>query len=196
MELMCNYILLDAARLGEQIHAAMELNPNHASLYKGRIEENLSDLGPYLFSIPQKENFINWYAANGWGNAWGVLMESEASFEEIYKHFSKFLIVKTEAGEELYFRFYDPRVLKIFLPTCDKDQIIEFFGPVEKFIVENDSKDEAVEFSHADGVLKQRIINAEDVFGKQVNDVAKETAAAPKKKKWIIIEDEPGKKLR
>ena len=30
--------------------------------------------------------------------------------------------------EALYFRFYDPRVLESFLPTCSEEQLDEFFG--------------------------------------------------------------------
>ena len=160
-----SYILLDGARLEHQLHRARELNGAHLSLYKGSADEFLEDVGPFLFADSQETQFREWYKENGWNNAWGILVDTNATFEECCKHFRKFLLVKTEDDQELYFRFYDPRVLKIFLPTCDEKQIIEFFGPVEKFIVEGETKEEAIEFSHRNGVLQQKKINATEVFG-------------------------------
>ncbi|WP_225000344.1 DUF4123 domain-containing protein [Cesiribacter sp. SM1] len=161
-----SYILLDAARMEVRMEEAKELNPYHLSLYKGRSEEDLAAVAPYLFSVPEDEDdFLNWFMEQGWSDAWGVIVSSQASFEECYRHFRKFLIVQTELGEELYFRFYDPRVLKIFLPICDKHQIIEFFGPVDFFACEGDSRDEALVFQHIDGELTIDAIPANQLFG-------------------------------
>ncbi|HEY2399507.1 MAG TPA: S1 RNA-binding domain-containing protein, partial [Steroidobacteraceae bacterium] len=41
-----------------------------------------------------------------------------------------------EQGKRLLFRFYDPRVLRPFLPSCEAGQMREMFGPVEHFAVE------------------------------------------------------------
>ena len=93
---------------------------------------------------------------------------SEHNFEDCWKHFRKFLIVKTEDGKELYFRFYDPRVLKIFLPTCEKDQMIEFFGPIERFIVEGDNRKDALELAQRNGILQKRKMSATEVLEQMV----------------------------
>jgi hypothetical protein len=161
-----SYILLDAARMEVRMEEAKELNPYHLSLYKGRSEEDLAAVAPYFFAVPQDEDdFLDWFMEQGWSDAWGVIVSSQASFEECYKHFRKFLIVKTELGEELYFRFYDPRVMKIFLPTCDEQQIIEFFGPVDFFACEGDHREEALVFQHIDGRLTIDAIPAAQLFG-------------------------------
>jgi hypothetical protein len=57
-------------------------------------------------------------------------------FEEIRHHFRKFLMVQIENGQEVYFRFYDPRVLREFLPTPIDQELQVFFGPVEQFLIE------------------------------------------------------------
>src|SRR5215211_2202012 len=110
-----HYILLDAARMDEDMDTAQELNPHFDSLYRGGSKETLAEVAPYLFSFEKDTEFSQWYLENGWGDSWGILFSSKASFEECHKHFRKFLLVKNEKGDELYFRFYDPRVLKIFL---------------------------------------------------------------------------------
>lgn len=160
-----SYILLDAARMEVRIEEAKELNPYHQSLYKGRSEEDLAAVAPYLFPVLEGSNFLDWFIEEGWGDAWGVIVSSRVTFETCYKHFRNFLLVKTEEGEELYFRFYDPRVLRIFLPTCDKEQILEFFGPVDFFATEGENPEEAIIFQHIDGQLTVDTIPASELFG-------------------------------
>ena len=187
-----NYILLDAARLFVRIHEATAINPEHRSLYEGRSEEPLADLGPFLFTVPNDETFVNWYSSNGWGNAWGVLIETEASFDELFEHFRNFLLVKTDEDKELYFRFYDPRVLKTFLPTCRKDQLIQFFGPVDKFITEDNTKETAIEFSIKNRQLYQRKLNTSLLSGTQPI-LSAELSATTSGNGFVIIDDEMNK---
>ena len=37
-----------------------------------------------------------------------------------------------------WFRFYDPLVLRVFLPTCTPRQRQDFFGEFEGFVVEDE----------------------------------------------------------
>jgi hypothetical protein len=46
------------------------------------------------------------------------------------------LEVQTPDGPKRFFRYYDPRVLRNFLPTCDAAQLREMFGPVDRFDLE------------------------------------------------------------
>ena len=41
-------------------------------------------------------------------------------------------------GKDMYFRLYDPRVLRVFLPTCTPDELTDFFGPIGTFLIESD----------------------------------------------------------
>ena len=162
-----NHILLDAACMEDKMYEAKELNKNHSSLYKGRSEEDLADVAPYLFELGKGSDFEKWFIENGWGNSWGVLIGSDHTFQEMFSHFRKFLIVKTEneeEEEELYFRFYDPRVLRIFLPTCDEKQLREFFGPVEHFICEDEDPEYALVFSFEKNQLQTQRISKEAIF--------------------------------
>jgi hypothetical protein len=163
-----DFVLLDSARMGILIEKAWNLNPVHDSLFRGKSEENLRMVAPYIFSVEKNEAFKEWYLAEGWGHSWGVLVGADGSMKELHHHFRKFLLVKTEDRKELYFRFYDPRVLKSFLPTCDAPQILEFFGPVKYFIVEGDTKKEAVRFWQENGLLKQLTVSVDEIFSSKV----------------------------
>lgn len=154
-----NYLLFDAAKAEMNLYTAMELNGNFQSLYKGSAEEDLVGVAPYLFAIRDNTPFADWYFKEGWNQSWGTLVFANAAFEDVYKHFRKFLTIKTEDGEQLYFRFYDPRVLRIFLPTCDAQQLREFFGPVRHFLTESENPNETLEFWLEGTSLKTKTIS-------------------------------------
>ncbi len=157
-------VILDAARLEHEIEKAHELNRGGLSLYKGEPEEELSNVAPYLFSCSEKPQFINWVIDTGWGKAWGIFALSKAELIELLRHLRRFLMVKTEDGLQLYFRFYDPRVLRVFLPTCDIDQLREFFGPISKFVCEDEDPEFALIFSHDNTKLITQRIPAKEIF--------------------------------
>ena len=37
-----------------------------------------------------------------------------------------------------YFRYYDPRVLRVYLPTCNARELQTVFGPVLRYLVEDE----------------------------------------------------------
>lgn len=153
-----DYILLDAARLDGFIYQAQELNENYRCLYEGDSEAVLGAVGPWLFQLDLYSEFIDFVVEHGAGNSWGIIIRSNAEEEDLYRHLRQFLIVHKEDGKELYFRFYDPRVLREFLPTCDSEQLIEFFGPVTTYIME-DEEGQMIQFRLIEGKLQRDDLN-------------------------------------
>lgn len=148
------HMILDAARMKNALWEAKEINEMHVSLYRGRSEEVLAGFAPYLFRYSAGSSFHAWFWLNGWGKSWGVLAGTRASDADVYKHFRRFLLVNSEEGEQLYFRFYDPRVLRVFLRTCDDQQLHDFFGPIEYFLVEDKNSDYGTYYWLESGKLK------------------------------------------
>ncbi|MCX6270834.1 MAG: DUF4123 domain-containing protein [Bacteroidetes bacterium] len=109
-------------------------------------------------------SFNDWYFEKGWGDSWGVLVYADHDLKKLVKHFQKFLTVNTEDGEAYYFRFYDPRVLRVFLPTCDQTQLKDFFGPVNYLICEDEDSAFAFVFSLDNGVLLTEKITRNEVM--------------------------------
>jgi len=155
-----NYIVLDAAKMQTRITEAKRFNTRHLCLYKGEAEERLGTVAPWLFTYPRPSVFADWYLANSGRQHWGIIMESRQDFKTVYLHLKKFLMVKTEAGQQLYFRFYDPRVLPTFLETSDEAQLKAFFGPIDKYILESQNG-QMIEYTFADGQLTK---NKSDFF--------------------------------
>jgi len=148
-----NFLLLDAARMHGDIYQAREHNPEHICLYEGDSEKFLAAVAPWMFGFEQGSDFATWVLRSARGNSWGIFLRSGAEPVRLYKHLRKFLIVQSEDGKEMYFRYYDPRVLRVFLPTCEPAQLKEFFGPIEAFLAENE-QGLLVEYALVDGKLK------------------------------------------
>ncbi|GAB4002288.1 hypothetical protein GCM10028807_60630 [Spirosoma daeguense] len=149
---MPHYQILDAARIGFKMQQVQELNLAFDSLYRGDSQELLAGIAPYLFQYEIGSEFDIALKEN-YGDSWGIGIISNVPMAALHKHFRKFLLVKDETGKELYFRFYDPRVLRVFLPSCDAIQLIEFFGPVQQFIVEDPEHQRMLLFEQKDGRL-------------------------------------------
>jgi hypothetical protein len=56
------------------------------------------------------------------------------------------LTVKDEDDRWLYFRFYDPRVLRVIIPACTPEESANFFGPISRFVMEGDDLDTPLQF--------------------------------------------------
>lgn len=163
-----DFLILDAARMEDNLETAIQLNQDYDSLYRGREEEDLAEVAPYLFSFNADTDFSTWIRNCGWGNSWGIFVGSKANFEELYQHFQKLLIVTNEDGHELYFRFYDPRVLRVFLPTCDLEQLIEFFGPADSFFMEDENPEYGLLFYLQYGELITERMKVDEIFQSKI----------------------------
>ena len=86
-----NYLIIDAAIAEGNINSAIALNKNYRCLIKGKAEDELESVAPYLFIInKQTVDFSNWFFGMGWNQSWGILVFSNAGFDEVYNHFRKY----------------------------------------------------------------------------------------------------------
>ena len=108
----------------------------YQSLYEGEQAAEVAPFGPFLVALRNGEWLARQIVKGGWGNGWGIFLRTKSSFEEVRKHLRRSLTVQAEDGRQMLFRFYDPRVLRLFLPTCEATQRAEFFGPIDHFVVE------------------------------------------------------------
>ncbi len=148
-------MILDAARMDGLIYKAKELNEHHACLFAGDSEAVLGHIAPWFFQLESGVTpFNEWLIENGSADNWGVIIRADVSDEVLYHHFRHFLMVSDEEGKELLFRFYDPRVLRVFLPACNVGELIEFFGPVDAYIME-DEEGTIIKFKLQNGELER-----------------------------------------
>jgi hypothetical protein len=141
------YALLDAARDPLVLAILFESKQEYQSLYEGTEGEKLSAVAPYLVRLPNDSPLLEVLARAAWGKSWGVFLTSDSPFTDIRRHLRYFLMVKLPEGKQVYFRFYDPRVLRVYLPTCTADETRTFFGPIKCFLVEGDKPEAALRFA-------------------------------------------------
>jgi len=146
------YALVDAAQdppTPESPGLAARLAEGEAPaecLYQGAQPE-LAAVGPWLVDLGAGDSETTTeLLEQGWGRAWLVPFLSGAELAELRKHFRAFLLVEREGGGELYFRFYDPRVLRVYLPTATVDELAAVFGPVEAYLCEGRDPGQALRF--------------------------------------------------
>ena len=58
----------------------------------------------------------------------------------------------------MLFRFYDPAILRAFLPTCDASQLAAMFGPIEAYLIESAGGLSLVSLRCAQGGLARHTI--------------------------------------
>lgn len=127
------YAVVDACDTPSVPARADELGEGRAvSLYSGTAQEEYWSIAPYLFRVDG--GVLDWITRDLWTEPWGIFAIADADFEAVRRHFKKFLVVRAPSGEQWYFRYYDPRVLTVFLPTCDPSQLGEIFGPIGGFV--------------------------------------------------------------
>lgn len=116
------YCLLDPAR-HPAIYPALKISGcEHRCLLRGDLPERLKRCTPHLVRLRADDAFTRWLASEGWGQAWATYCAAAARPGWLQSHFRKLLLVQDEQGQQAFFRFYDPRVLRAFLPTCDTTQ--------------------------------------------------------------------------
>ena len=141
------FALLDAAKDSQILELLQRLDQtDYQSLYEGKTAEQLAGFAPYLVSLSANTSFLEKLVETGWGESWGLYLTSEQPFSIIRQHLRELLVIKNQSGKQLYFRFYDPRVLRKFLPTCAPEQLKAFFGPIQFFFIEGVDKDQMLQF--------------------------------------------------
>lgn len=132
------FVLLDAARNDAIYPKLMASNVESVCLFRGEKAIEMAYVAPYLVRLEQDDPFTHWAIDHGWGDSWGIFVESSATIGELKRHFRSILNVYDEEGNSLFFRFYDPRVLRVYLPTCNADELEIVFGPVNSYVIEDE----------------------------------------------------------
>lgn len=140
------FFLADAAR-DERIFPLLQSSwLDSVCLYDGELPLEFRRSAPHLAELERETEESREILELGWGNAWGVFLRARVGLDELKAHFRTLLTVRDEKGKALFFRFYDPRVLSTYLPTCTREELEQVFGPVEAFLMEGDEPGKRLTF--------------------------------------------------
>jgi hypothetical protein len=145
------YAVLDAARDPLVFLMVRACGLPYACLYAGPIPAELAEAAPYVVQLRRDHPFPGELLEEAWGKSWGVFATAPSDLEAMRRHLRRFLRVKREDGKTMVFRYYDPRVLRVYLPTCTDAELATFFGPVSRFVLEDADASRAVVFAQGGG---------------------------------------------
>jgi hypothetical protein len=149
------YAVLDGARDSRIRGWVLDTRLPAWCLYRGELPPALENASPWLVRLVPGHPALDSFLLR-WGSAWGILLACAAPSRELRRHLRRFLRVRTEEGRILAFRYYDPRVLRAYLPTCTAEEIAAFFGPVSTFVAEEEGGGEAWFFRRSPAALDAR----------------------------------------
>ncbi len=147
------YAVLDGASVPDLQTVLFEHEPEFECLYRGELEPDIAEVAPYLVHLEPEAEITQWVLERGWGQHWGVYAIGEAPLDAVRRHFRKYLVVHDNAGRPMLFRYYDPRVLRVYLPTCTPEELETVFGPIQSFLCEDKTPGIALRFQIVSGAL-------------------------------------------
>ena len=155
------FAVLDGASVPGLPQRLYEDGPEHLCLWPGDLEPDLAEVAPYLVRLERESGFTRWLVGDGFGRHWGIFAAAEAGIRRMRAHCRKFLTVDDPEGKPLLFRYYDPRVLRVYLPSCNESEWADIFSPVQAYLVENEGGDAVIRFTLQGGVLQREDVPVE-----------------------------------
>jgi hypothetical protein len=143
------FALLDGARDPQIYQTLIFSDLEYACLFGGELPAAQKAAAPYLVKIVPGSRSGEQLIERGWGQSWGLFLAARSGLWDLRRHLRGLLEVETPDGPKRFFRYYDPRVLRSFLPTCDAAQLREMFGPVDRF---------DMEAPDSEGLLRYRLV--------------------------------------
>ena len=145
------YAVLDGARDERTFFMVRASGLPYACLYAGAIPRELAEVAPYLVALERDHPFVEELLEDAWGQSWGIFATGRCDLEPLRRHLRHFMRARREDGKTLVFRYYDPRVLRLYLPTCTDGELTTFFGPLSRFVMEDVDASRVVTFSRSAG---------------------------------------------
>jgi hypothetical protein len=109
---------------------------HHGCLFAGRLPEALEMAAPYLVQLDPDDKFTT-YLAENMGRSLCIFLRCDTTLDDLRRHLRKFLTVKDMSGRKMLFRYYDPRVMRIYLPSCNAAELQTVFGPMRAIWTES-----------------------------------------------------------
>ena len=159
------YAILDCARHTSIYDLVARSYREKSCLFAGSLHTELERVAPFLLELQPGDSVTDELLLRGWKDAWGILVRTESSFRSLRRHLRTFLRVRAESGRFMMFRYYDPRVMTSYLPTCTPDELETVFGDdiTEVFCFSSD-RFATVGYSLQKDELKEKLLGPEPLL--------------------------------
>lgn len=144
---LLTYMLMDGASTAALIDHLYDDQAEFACLITGALQPDMQEVAPYLVALHDGGAFAEWILRSALGEHWGLALRTSLPMADLARRYRKLLHVRSPEGEPLYFRFYDPRVMRTYLPTCAGDDLPAWFDGVDHYLVEAATPNRLLRFS-------------------------------------------------
>ena len=134
------YAFLGGAR-DKQIEKIIRLGSlKNACLIDGKLSYEMAITAPYMVRLEKDHPQTIEILKKGWGNSWGIfaITYPPATLINIRHNCKKIAMVQLPDDKRAYFRYYDPRVMRPYLPTCTIEEANKVFGHISEYIMEGE----------------------------------------------------------
>ena len=111
-------------------------------------------MSPYVVELAPSDPLSKMWRSQGWGKNWGILIVSPENLGYVRRRLRHFTQAKLPNGEgPVLFRFWDPRVFRIYMPLVEPDQLVPWFQGIDRYIVETEGGAGSLRYSLDGGNL-------------------------------------------
>ena len=111
---------------------------NYASLFEGKMAEELETVAPYLVELPFESKHIDEILKN-YGQNGCIFFCTPLEFDDALERMREVFIVNDENGAEGYLRFYSPDVFRTLIKKHNVELLRHMFKQVMYFYCEAES---------------------------------------------------------
>lgn len=126
---------LQCTRRSGRPHAGPDRYHLLHTLFESPLAPHLDHVAPQLASIDPDSGYLDLWAEH-LGRSAGILLITSEPPGALRSHLREIFLASDEEDFQYSFRYYDPRVLRVYLPTCTGEEVQEFFGPIRRILVE------------------------------------------------------------
>jgi len=153
------YCVLDGASVPDLPMRLYETDTPSYCLLGDNLAPDVLYTAPFLAVLLPGSRFTEQVFKESPGKHWGIYAHCRRSMTEVRRHCRALLNVFDENGNPLLFRYYDPRVLRKFLPTCNAGELKTLFGELEMLFAETEDGKTITSNRLENNELKQNDLN-------------------------------------
>ena len=133
---MPHFALIDTAR-DSRLLPMIQQEAQWRCMFGGEVAPEVMAVAPFIVRLDPGRPFTKALQTQGWTDHWGITCHAAASLIDTRRMLRRNLEAMTPSGQNLLFRFYDPRVFVPFIEVATPADLDPWFDPVDMYWARN-----------------------------------------------------------
>lgn len=122
------YLLLDGARTPDLPGALEDIGARFECLFAGALDPAVAATAPYVVDLGATPAAFDFAASSGLDRTGLLFAVSKLDLYGLRRHLRRLALAELPDGRVTFFRYYDPRALKLVLEVATPEQEAQIFG--------------------------------------------------------------------